>query len=93
MINDTGIDGTHSDLKYPSHVIQNVQLVMDTCILSQGSPTPPCPSAQEQRFTPLLVVENIPNTDTHVGHGTHCAGILAEPVRLQEACTPASRRA
>jgi serine protease AprX len=76
VINDTGIDGTHSDLKYPSHVIQNVQIVMDTCILSQGSPTPPCPSAQEQRFTPLLVVENIPNTDTHVGHGTHCAGIL-----------------
>jgi serine protease AprX len=76
VINDTGIDGTHSDLKYPSHVIQNVQIVMDTCILSQGSPTPPCPSAQEQRFTPLVVVENIPNTDTHVGHGTHCAGIL-----------------
>lgn len=76
VINDTGIDGTHSDLKYPTHVIQNVQIVMDTCILSQGSPTPPCPAAQEERFTPLVVVENIPNTDTHVGHGTHCAGIL-----------------
>jgi len=76
VINDTGIDGTHSDLKYPTHVIQNVQIVMDTCILSQGAPTPPCPAAQEQRFTPLVVVENIPNTDTHVGHGTHCAGIL-----------------
>jgi len=76
VINDTGIDGTHSDLKYPNHVIQNVQIVMDDCILSQGSPTPPCPPAPEQRFTPLLVVENIPDTDTHVGHGTHCAGIL-----------------
>jgi serine protease AprX len=76
VINDTGIDGTHSDLKYPNHVIQNVQIVMDDCILSQGSPTPPCPAAPEQRFTPLLVLENIIDTDTHVGHGTHCAGIL-----------------
>jgi serine protease AprX len=76
VINDTGIDGTHSDLKYPSHVIQNVQIVTDDCILSQGSPTPPCSPDPAGRFTPLLVVENIPNTDTHVGHGTHCAGIL-----------------
>ncbi|MFY9555060.1 MAG: S8 family serine peptidase, partial [Blastocatellia bacterium] len=76
VINDSGIDATHTDLKYSTHVIQNVQIVMDGCILSQGSPTPPCPSAPEDRFTPLLVVENIPNTDTHVGHGTHCAGIL-----------------
>jgi serine protease AprX len=76
VINDTGIDGTHPDLKYPNHVIQNVQIVVDSCFLSQGAPTPPCPAAQEERFTPLLVVENVPNTDTHVGHGTHCAGIL-----------------
>jgi serine protease AprX len=77
VINDTGIDGTHQDLKYPGHVIQNVQIVTDTCALSQGAPTPACPSAPEQRFTPLLTVENIPDTDTHVGHGTHCAGIVA----------------
>jgi serine protease AprX len=76
VINDTGIDGTHADLRYPNHVIQNVQIVTDTCVLSQGAPTPPCPSPPEQRFTPLLVVENIPDTDTHVGHGTHCAGIV-----------------
>ena len=76
VVNDTGIDGTHSDLHYPNHVIQNVQIVIDDCFLSQGSPTPPCPSEQQERFTPLLVVENLPNTDTHVGHGTHCAGIL-----------------
>src|SRR5262249_51727087 len=77
VINDTGIDGTHQDLHYPTHVIQNVQIVTDTCVLSQGSPTPPCPSAPEQRFTPLLTIENVPDPDTHVGHGTHCAGIVA----------------
>jgi serine protease AprX len=27
-------------------------------------------------FTPLMVVENIPDTDTNTGHGTHCAGIV-----------------
>jgi serine protease AprX len=74
VINDSGIDGTHPDLRYPTHVVQNVQVVVDQCSLSQGSPTPPC-SAQEG-FTPLLVLENIPDTDSHVGHGTHCAGIL-----------------
>ena len=76
VINDTGIDGTHQDLKYPNHVIQNVQIVTDDCVLSQGSPTPPCSSDPAGRFTPLLTVENIPDTDTHVGHGTHCAGIV-----------------
>jgi len=74
VINDSGIDGTHPDLNYPNHVIQNVQVVTDECILSQGSPTPPCSAGES--FTPLLVLENIPDTDSHVGHGTHCAGIL-----------------
>ncbi len=62
VINDSGIDGTHADLKFGSKVIQNVQIVTDTDTLSG--------------FTPLLTVENVPNTDTHVGHGTHCAGIV-----------------
>lgn len=61
VINDSGIDATHDDLKLGSKVIQNVQIVTDTDTLTG--------------FTPLLALENIPDTDLNVGHGTHCAGI------------------
>jgi serine protease AprX len=62
VINDSGIDATRSDLQYGTHVIQNVQLLTDTETLSG--------------FTTLQTVENVPDTDSHVGHGTHCAGII-----------------
>lgn len=62
VINDSGIDATHDDLKLGSKVIQNVQVVTDTETLSG--------------FTPLLTVENVPDTDLNVGHGTHVAGIV-----------------
>ena len=62
VVNDSGIDATHNDLKLGSKVIQNVQVLTDTETLTG--------------FTPLLTVENLPNTDSHVGHGTHCAGII-----------------
>ncbi len=62
VINDSGIDATHDDLKLGRNVIQNVQIVTDTDTLSG--------------FTPLFAVENIPDTDLNVGHGTHCAGIV-----------------
>ncbi len=62
VVNDSGIDGTHADLRFPDHVVENVQIVTDTETLAG--------------FTPLLAVEDVPNTDTHVGHGTHVAGII-----------------
>jgi serine protease AprX len=62
VVNDSGIDATHNDLKFGAKVIQNVQLLTDTDTLAG--------------FTSLVAVENVPNTDTHVGHGTHCAGII-----------------
>jgi len=62
VINDSGIDATHADLQFGSHVIQNVQLLTDTDTLAG--------------FTPLIAIENLPNTDTHIGHGTHVAGII-----------------
>lgn len=72
VINDSGIDGTHADLKYPQHVIQNVQIVTDTQTLNQAPPT----TAPLAGFTTLTTVEGVPDTDTHIGHGTHCAGIV-----------------
>jgi serine protease AprX len=65
VIDDSGIDATHSDLQLGSHVIQNVQVILpDNINQFTGG------------FTPLVVVENVPNNDT-TGHGTHCAGIVA----------------
>jgi serine protease AprX len=62
VVNDSGIDATHRDLQFGSKVIENVQVLTDT--------------DTQAGFTPLLAAGGIPNTDTHVGHGTHCAGIL-----------------
>lgn len=64
MVIDSGIDATHNDLKLgPQKVIQNVQVLTSTDLIQEG-------------FTPLVTVENVPNTDQTVGHGTHCAGII-----------------
>lgn len=62
VINDSGVDATRADLQFGNHVIQNVQLLSDTETLTG--------------FTSLLAIENVPDTDSHVGHGTHCAGIV-----------------
>lgn len=62
VVNDSGIDGTRSDLSFPDHVVENVQILTDTETASG--------------FTPLLAAEGVPDTDTHVGHGTHVAGIV-----------------
>jgi serine protease AprX len=64
MVIDSGIDATHSDLKLGQTVVQNVQ------VLSHDGDT-------TDQFVPFLFVEDVPNTDQSVGHGTHCAGIIA----------------
>jgi serine protease AprX len=62
LIIDSGIDATHSDLKLGTKVVQNVQVLADTETV--------------EGFTPVVALENVPNTDQSVGHGTHCAGIV-----------------
>lgn len=68
LVIDSGIDATHGDLPFGTKVVQNVQAVTpagngNVIVALNG-------------FTPHLTVENVPNTDQSVGHGTHCAGIL-----------------
>ncbi|HMF58556.1 MAG TPA: S8 family serine peptidase [Pyrinomonadaceae bacterium] len=72
VINDSGIDATHPDLQFGTKVIQNVQILADEQTNNTLVATP-----QLNGFTSLQVVENVPDTDLNVGHGTHCAGIAA----------------
>ncbi|MFT4995387.1 MAG: serine protease AprX [Paraglaciecola sp.] len=62
LVNDSGIDGNHNDIKYPQHVVQNVagqaNLLYDTGLV------------------PILYQENIPNTEVATGHGSHVAGTI-----------------
>jgi serine protease AprX len=62
LVIDSGIDATHADLEFGTKVIQNVQT--------------PVAAGTLPGFTPHVSIENVPNTDQTVGHGTHCAGIL-----------------
>jgi len=62
LINDSGVDGTHEDIKYGTHLVQN----------TLGSTNLNSLSA----LLPVTYVEGVPNTDNNSGHGTHCAGIV-----------------
>lgn len=71
VINDSGIDARHDDLKLGTHVIQNVQIVTDEQTNNSVLNLP-----QLNGFFSLQTIENVPDTDLNVGHGTHCAGIV-----------------
>lgn len=62
VINDSGVDGTHQDIAFGRNLKQNVL----------GSTNPHAYSD----LLPITYVENVPNTDTNSGHGTHVAGIV-----------------
>lgn len=62
LVIDSGVDATHADLQFGPKVIQNVQT--------------PVAAGTLPGFTPNVSIENVPNTDQSVGHGTHVAGII-----------------
>ncbi|RSD25155.1 S8 family serine peptidase [Mesobacillus subterraneus] len=62
VINDSGVDGTHKDLEFGSHLVQNVLGSTNLNAISS--------------LLPVSYVENVPNTDSSSGHGTHVAGIV-----------------
>jgi serine protease AprX len=62
VVNDSGVDGTHSDLKFGNHLVQNVLASTNLNAIST--------------LLPITYLENVPNTDTNSGHGTHVAGIV-----------------
>ncbi len=63
LVNDSGIDATHPDLKFGTKVVQNVMAQTNLRALSS--------------LGPVIYVENVPNTDNNSGHGTHVAGTVA----------------
>lgn len=62
LINDSGVDGTHNDLKYGTHLVQNVLGSTNLHAVDE--------------LLPVTYVEGVPNTDNNSGHGTHCAGTV-----------------
>ena len=61
VVNDSGVDGTHGDIKYPQPVVQNVLAQTNLNSLSSVLPITP---------------EDVDNTDIAGGHGSHVAGII-----------------
>ena len=68
VVNDSGVDGTHEDLKFGENLVQNV-LGAHNILAELGNELAP-------GIVPVTYAEGIPNTDLGSGHGTHCAGTI-----------------
>jgi len=62
VVNDSGVDATHDDLKLGNHVVQNTQGVTNLNAVDT--------------MLPITYIEGVPNTDWGSGHGTHVAGTI-----------------
>ena len=62
VVNDSGVDGTHADLQFGPHLVQNT---LGTTNL-----------AAWDSMLPITYTEGVAQTDLGSGHGTHCAGII-----------------
>ncbi|MEH7383278.1 S8 family serine peptidase [Bacillus sp. JJ1533] len=63
VVNDSGVDGTHKDHEFGKNLVQNVLGSTNLSALAPG-------------LLPVSYVENVVNTDTNSGHGTHVAGTV-----------------
>ncbi len=62
VVNDSGIDATHPDLKLGQNVVENAQGLTNLSAWSG--------------LLPVTWLEGQPNTELGSGHGTHCAGTV-----------------
>ncbi|MCA1319185.1 S8 family serine peptidase [Bacillus tianshenii] len=62
VVNDSGVDGTHNDIKLGRNLVQNVFASSNLNSMTG--------------ILPITYVENVPNTDSDSGHGTHVAGTV-----------------
>jgi serine protease AprX len=77
---DTGIDGNHPDLAFPSKTVQNVKAGVNTKDVYEfpgRDSTTRLKTPKPVKKGAELFVENLKNTDTDNGHGTHVAGTAA----------------
>src|SRR5439155_15606045 len=61
------------DLVYPTHTVQNVKVIFNLSDVVTFGKSAPKPLKQGLD----IFAENLPNSETSVGHGTHVAGIAA----------------
>ncbi|WP_078549992.1 S8 family serine peptidase [Litchfieldia alkalitelluris] len=63
VVNDSGVDGTHKDHELGKNLVQNVAANLNL-------------NALEPTLLPVTYLENVANTDSNSGHGTHVAGTV-----------------
>lgn len=77
---DTGIDGLHPDLAFGSKTVQNVKAIAnskDVYEFSGRDSVTGLKTPKPVKKGASLVIENLRNSDTDNGHGTHVAGTAA----------------